>query len=162
MFGYFLFLSRKVIVHYYTFVTCYLKDTSIKKNTMYNKDICKDANDEACVKARLAIQDALDMVGGKWKLILISILTDGKRRFRELSREAGISPRVLSKELQDLQMNGLVTRKVIDSKPVSVEYALTPYCETLSEVIDALHRWGTQHREKVIQGKVYQDTEQMV
>lgn len=117
---------------------------------MHTISTCKKSEDETCVKARLAIQDTLDMVGGKWKLILISILTDGKRRFRELSREAGISPRILSKELQELEMNGLVTRTVCDTKPVSVEYALTPYSETLSEVVVALHKWGVQHRKKII------------
>lgn len=138
----------------YTFVTCYTKDTGYKKNTMHTRSTCEKATDESCIKARLAIQDTLDMVGGKWKLVLISILTDGKRRFRELSREAGISPRILSKELQELEMNGLVTRTVCDTKPVSVEYALTPYSETLSEVIGALHRWGVQHRKKIIENKI--------
>jgi DNA-binding HxlR family transcriptional regulator len=90
-------------------------------------------------------------VGGKWKLILISILRDGKMRFRELSREAGISPRILSKELQELEMNGLVSRTVCNTKPVTVEYALTPYSETLSELIIAMHQWGKQHRKKIIE-----------
>jgi DNA-binding HxlR family transcriptional regulator len=104
---------------------------------------------EACSKARLAIRDTLDVVGGKWKLILISILRDGKRKFRELAREADISPRILSKELQELEINGLVYRKVCDTRPVTVEYSLTPYSETLSEVILAMHKWGSQHRIKV-------------
>ncbi len=129
---------------------------------MHTRDTCDKATDEACIKARLAIQDTLDMVGGKWKLILISILRDGKKRFRELTREAGISPRILSKELQELEMNGLVTRTVCDTKPVSVEYALTPYSESLSDVIDALHKWGVQHREKVIQGNIHESTVQTV
>jgi DNA-binding HxlR family transcriptional regulator len=106
---------------------------------------------KSCNEARLAIQDTLDMVGGKWKLVLLSILRGGKRRFRELSREAGITPRILSKELQELEMNGLVNRTVCDTKPVTVEYALTPYSETLSEVLDAMHRWGQQHRKRIIE-----------
>ncbi|MCU7551815.1 helix-turn-helix transcriptional regulator [Chitinophagaceae bacterium LB-8] len=118
---------------------------------MAKKHTCITGLEDECVKARLTIQDTLDVVGGKWKLILISILRDGKLRFRELAREAEISPRILSKELQELEMNGLVSRTVCNTKPVTVEYALTPYSETLSEVIIAMHNWGKQHREKVIE-----------
>lgn len=106
--------------------------------------------DEACKKSMLAVRDTLDIVGGKWKLVLLAILMHGKRRFRELSREAGITPRILSKELQELEMNGLVTRTVCDTKPITVEYSLTPYSETLNEVLDAMYRWGQEHRKKII------------
>nr|WP_281257941.1 winged helix-turn-helix transcriptional regulator [Spirosoma oryzae] len=68
-------------------------------------------------------------------------MREGKRRFPELAREADISPRILSKELQELEMNGLVTRTVCNSKPVTGEYALTPYSEPLDEVIIAMHRY---------------------
>ncbi len=105
---------------------------------------------ETCKKAKLAIQDTLDVVGGKWKLVLLMILMDGKKRFRELSREAGITPRILSKELQELEMNGLVSRTVCDTKPITVEYAVTPYSETLKEALNALESWGKQHRRKII------------
>lgn len=108
--------------------------------------------DERCKKARLAIQDTLDVVGGKWKLVLISILGDGKMRFKELARAANISPRILSKELKELEMNGLVNRKVCDTRPVTVEYSLTPYSETLNEVVSAMHNWGLAHRNKIIMG----------
>ncbi|MDF2431260.1 MAG: hypothetical protein JWP44_891 [Mucilaginibacter sp.] len=104
----------------------------------------------ACSKAHMAMQDTLMVVGGKWKLVLLSILmTGGKKRFRELSREAGISPRILSKELQELEMNELVSRTVCHTRPVTVEYAITPYCETLLEVITAMNKWGRQHREHI-------------
>jgi DNA-binding HxlR family transcriptional regulator len=118
---------------------------------MIKEHVCITGDNDKCSKARMTIQDTLDVVGGKWKLILISILRDGKRRFRELSREAEISPRILSKELQELEMNGLVTRTVCDTRPVTVEYALTPYSDTLSEVIIAMHKWGKQHRERIIE-----------
>jgi len=107
---------------------------------------------ESCAKAKLAITDTLDVVGGKWKLVLITILRSGKKKFNELSREAGISPRILSKELHELEMNGLVSRKVCDTKPVTVEYSLTPYCETLEEVLIAMEQWGQRHRQKIISG----------
>lgn len=106
--------------------------------------------EEACKKSRLAVRDTLDVVGGKWKLVLLTILMHGKRRFRELSREAGISPRILSKELHELEMNGLVSRTVLDTKPISVEYALTPYSESLKEVLGALERWGQEHRKRML------------
>lgn len=104
---------------------------------------------EACQKSMLAIRDTLDIVGGKWKLILIRSLIHGKKRFRELSRETGISPRILSKELQELELNGLITRTVMNTKPVTVEYALTPYSKTLKDVIQAMENWGVKHRKKI-------------
>lgn len=106
---------------------------------------------EACLKKRMAIQDTLDLVGGKWKLVLLAVLRGGKRRFKELSRQIDISPRILSKELHELEMNGLVSRTVCDTKPVTVEYALTPYSETLSEVLTSLQKWGEQHRKKIME-----------
>ncbi len=107
---------------------------------------------ESCSKAKMAIRDTLDVVGGKWKLVLISVLRSGKKGFNELSREAGISPRILSKELQELEVNGLVSRKVCDTKPVTVQYELTLYSGTLSEVLLAMEKWGYRHRNKIVQG----------
>src|SRR5690606_22339980 len=117
-------------------------DTDYKKNTMHTEETCK--------RAKLAIQDTLDVVGGKWKLVLLSILRQGKRRFRELSREAGITPRILSKELHEMEMNGLVTRTVCDTRPITVEYALTPYSETLDQVLGAMEAWGQNHRKRIM------------
>ena len=105
---------------------------------------------ESCSKAKLAIRDTLDVVGGKWKLVLITVLQSGKKGFNELSRDAGISPRILSKELQELEMNGLVSRKVCDTKPITVQYELTPYSETLTDVLTSMEKWGYQHRNKII------------
>jgi len=109
-----------------------------------------DHSTAACQRSMLAVRDTLDIVGGKWKLVILIILRTGKRRFKELSREAGISPRILSKELQEMEMNGLITRTVKDTKPITVEYALTPYSKTLKEVLDAMDKWGKQHRKKII------------
>ncbi|HLN95106.1 MAG TPA: helix-turn-helix domain-containing protein [Flavobacterium sp.] len=108
---------------------------------------------ETCAKAKLAIRDTLDMVGGKWKLVLISVLRSGKKGFNELSREAGISPRILSKELQELEINGLVSREVRHTKPITVQYELTDYCQTLNEVLTAMEKWGYEHRLKMVSGR---------
>src|SRR5690554_6663444 len=107
---------------------------------------------ESCSKAKMAIRDTLDVVGGKWKLVLISDLRSGKKGFNELSREAGISPRILSKELQELEMNGLVSRKVCDTKPITVQYELTEYSHSLNDVLVAMEKWGYEHRKRIVQG----------
>ena len=100
-----------------------------------------------------AIQDALDFLGGKWKLpILQALTTGGKQRFRELERSVtGITPKMLSKELQDLEMNRLIKRMVLDTKPVSVEYEITEYSASLFPVLNALSDWGLQHRALIMQ-----------
>jgi DNA-binding HxlR family transcriptional regulator len=111
----------------------------------------KNKHDVACDNVHSAIQDTLYVVNGKWKLLILSILVNhGTKRFGELSRESGISPRILSKELQELEMNQLVNRKVCNTKPVTVEYSSTEYAGTLKEVIDAMIRWGKNHRKKII------------
>jgi len=110
----------------------------------------KENSDIACENVHSAIQDTLYVVNGKWKLVILSILVNnGTKRFGELSRESGISPRILSKELHELEMNQLVSRTACDTKPVTVEYSSTAYAETLKEVIDAMIRWGHNHRKKI-------------
>jgi DNA-binding HxlR family transcriptional regulator len=95
----------------------------------------------------LAINDTLNVLVGKWKLPIIGSLLFGKKRFREMEREiARITPRMLSKELKDLEMNGIVKRTVHDTIPVTVEYELTPSGKTLSNVLDSMIDWGMQHR----------------
>ncbi|GAA4326673.1 hypothetical protein GCM10023149_29620 [Mucilaginibacter gynuensis] len=70
-----------------------------------------------------------------------------KQKFNELGREADISPRILSKELQEMEMDGLVNREVCDTKPVTVQYSLTEYADTLNEVLFAMEKWGYSHRQ---------------
>lgn len=102
-------------------------------------------------KARLgSIADALYVIGGKWKLRIIVGLRDGTKRFNELQRLIdGISAKVLSAELKELEMNGFIKRNVIVGTPVVVEYELTKYADTLSGVLDKLSEWGAMHRENV-------------
>ncbi len=98
-----------------------------------------------------AVRDTLDMVSGKWKVLLIACLATGKKRYLELQRVVeGIGTKMLSRELQELELNGLITRTVMDSRPMTVEYELTAYGKTLKPIIDEMAAWGKQHREKVI------------
>src|SRR6476660_3437852 len=102
-------------------------------------------------KARLnAMADALHVIGGKWKLRIIVALKDGNKRFNEMQRLIdGISAKVLSTELKDLELNGFIRRNVFTSTPVVVEYELTKYADTLGDVLHSLSIWGAMHREEV-------------
>lgn len=110
-----------------------------------------DRPSEVQCKATLnAVADALYVIGGKWKLRIIVALKDGNKRFNEMQRLIeGISAKVLSTELKDLELNGFVRRNVFTSSPVIVKYELTQYADTLEEVLHALSEWGSMHREKV-------------
>jgi len=104
-----------------------------------------------CTGRLNALEDALYVIGGKWKLKVIIALREGDvKRFNELQRRInGISAKMLSSELKDLEMNGFVSRKVIDQTPVVVEYELTEYSASLSLVLHELVEWGKMHREKI-------------
>ena len=107
-------------------------------------------NPKECPKHLRAVRDALDVLNGKWKLPIIIALSFGNYRFSELHKQTGITPKMLTKELKDLEMHELVKRTVFDSKPVRVEYSLTRYAATLHNLIDALAEWGEQHRARVM------------
>jgi DNA-binding HxlR family transcriptional regulator len=99
----------------------------------------------------LAINDTLNVINGKWKLPIIGSLLYGKKRFKELEREiARITPRMLSKELRDLEVNGIVKRTVMNTIPVTVEYELTPSGRSLQTVMEVMVQWGLEHRKNVI------------
>ena len=102
----------------------------------------------------LAVNDTMNVLNGKWKLPIIGSLLYGKKRFKELEREIPkITPRMLSKELKDLEVNGILTRTVYDTIPVTVEYELTKSGNSLNTVLDAMIAWGLQHRKMVIGNK---------
>jgi DNA-binding HxlR family transcriptional regulator len=96
------------------------------------------------------VRDVLDIINGKWKLPILIALSFGNKRFTDLERDVeGITPRMLSKELRDLEINQLVKRTVHDSFPVVIEYSLTEYGKSLDAVIEAMRDWGKKHRKKL-------------
>jgi DNA-binding HxlR family transcriptional regulator len=105
-----------------------------------------------CLQKFKAINDVKDILSGKWKVMIIgSLAVFGERRYMELQRIIeGIGTKMLSKELQELEINGLVNRTVMDTKPVTVKYELTAYGHTLKPIIDEMASWGRQHRHKII------------
>ena len=103
-----------------------------------------------CLNMIRPVKDALEVLNGKWKLPIIIALSFGNKRFSEMAREIpGITDRMLSKELRDLEMNELVKRTVHDTVPVVVEYSLTEYGDSLDSVINELRNWGVQHRKRI-------------
>lgn len=101
----------------------------------------------------LAINDTLNVISGKWKLPIIGSLVYGKKRFRDLEKDIEkITPRMLSKELKELEINGIITRTVYDATPVVVEYELTKSGQLLNHVIEPMIQWGLMHR-KATMGK---------
>jgi DNA-binding HxlR family transcriptional regulator len=98
----------------------------------------------------LAVNDTLNVVNGKWKLPIMGSLLYGKKRFKEMEREIPkITPRMLSKELKDLEANGIIKRTVYDTTPVTVEYELTESGNSFKMVLDVMVEWGLQHRDRM-------------
>ncbi|GAA0558691.1 winged helix-turn-helix transcriptional regulator [Chitinophaga japonensis] len=107
---------------------------------------------ENCLKRIAAVRDALYAVSGKWKLPIVVALSEGPLRFKELQRALeDVTPRVLSKELKELELNGFIERREYDTSPATVTYALTPYSDTLKQVTKSLGDWGLQHREYLME-----------
>lgn len=116
---------------------------------MATKTAIKHSKGE-CKEILRPVRDALDILNGKWKLPIIIALTFGEKRFTEIAREVeGITDRMLSRELRDLELNGLIVRRVEESYPVRVSYSLTAYSKSLDEVIESLRKWGIKHRLKL-------------
>lgn len=102
----------------------------------------------------LAVNDTMNVLSGKWKIPIIAVLLYGKKRFNELERSIPkINPRMLSKELRDLEANGIVKRTVHDTVPVTVEYELTPPGYCFQKVLDVMLEWGLEHRKNFFEKK---------
>lgn len=105
-----------------------------------------------CLKNIRGIKDTQDLLSGKWKTAIIGALYfNDKFRFMDLGRHLeGIAPKVLSKELKDLEMNQLVKRTVKDTMPITVEYELTSQGKSLNKVIEAMGEWGIEYRKALM------------
>lgn len=90
-----------------------------------------------------AVAKTLKVIGSKWTMLLLHNLFEGKKRFGELQRALpGISPKTLSQRLQELEQEGIITKKVYAEIPLHVEYNLTEKGESLSGVFKSLEKWG--------------------
>ncbi|MFC9506893.1 winged helix-turn-helix transcriptional regulator [Streptomyces sp. NPDC057002] len=89
------------------------------------------------------IDAAMDMIGGKWKVLILWALHERPCRFGELRRELpGVTEKVLASHLREMEADGLVHREAYDEVPPRVEYSLTPRGVTLNEALEPLGAWG--------------------
>lgn len=94
---------------------------------------------------------AMEVVGGKWKLVILEHLTTGVRRFSELQRAVPtVTARMLTRQLRELEADKLVRRTVYPEVPPRVEYSLTTVGRSLEPLVDALRAWGEEYRDQHI------------
>lgn len=97
---------------------------------------------------KCAVETALELIDGKWKGVILFHLMGGMLRFNEIRRRApGATQRVLTKQLRELEADGLILRTVYAEVPPRVEYRLSPLGESLAPIIEALKAWGTAYQE---------------
>lgn len=115
-----------------------------------NKGIKTEAT---CEQERLAIADTFEVLGGKWRLRIMRYLNgreDENNTFKKMEREIeNISAKMLTKELQELELNGLVDRTPLDTRPITVKYTITEYGKSVLPLAENIAQWGLDHRAKI-------------
>ncbi|MGD1318556.1 winged helix-turn-helix transcriptional regulator [Chryseobacterium sp. 2R14A] len=103
-----------------------------------------------CLNTVKPVKDALEVINGKWKLAIIISVGVGNERFTDIQDSIeGITPKVLAKELKDLEQHKLIKRIIIDDYPVKIIYRSEPYADTLTPIIYALKEWGINHKKMI-------------
>ncbi|MBW8847531.1 MAG: helix-turn-helix transcriptional regulator [Burkholderiales bacterium] len=111
---------------------------------------CLDEEAGAPAWRNCAVSTTLEVIGGRWKSVIVFHLLTGMRRFNELQRLlGGITQRVLTMQLRELEADGIVERTVYAEVPPRVEYRLTPFGQSLKPVLLSLRDWGERHRAEV-------------
>ena len=101
-----------------------------------------------------SLQDTLYFIGGKWRIPIINSICNGNKRFKEIERSIpGITTRMLSKELKDMEINKLLKRTVYPDIPVLIEYEPTEHCRSFGNVIAEMIKWGRSHKDIVMERK---------
>ena len=97
------------------------------------------------------ISTALQLISGRWKTVIIFCLLSGTRRFSEVKRFVpGITQRVLTRQLRELEADGLVARHVHAEVPPRVEYSITAFGRSLEPVLESMCDWGKKHKQRVL------------
>ena len=92
------------------------------------------------------IQQTIALIGDKWKILVLCTLMEGTKRFGELQRAMdGITPKVLTRQLRDLERDGLIAREIFPQVPPRVDYSLTPLGRSLMPILHQLHQWAVEN-----------------
>ncbi|BAZ04508.1 winged helix-turn-helix transcriptional regulator [Calothrix sp. NIES-3974] len=92
------------------------------------------------------VETTLKVIGGRWKVLIIRELLSEVKRFGQLQRAlSGITQKMLTQQLRELEEDGIIFRQVYPQIPPKVEYSLTPKGETLKPILHAMHEWGAKH-----------------
>ncbi len=96
------------------------------------------------------VETTLTLIGNKWKVLILRDLLPGTKRFGELKKSiGGVSQKVLTAQLRDMEDNGLVHRKVYAEVPPKVEYSLTDLGHSLKPILNALQNWGEEYKASI-------------
>ena len=96
------------------------------------------------------VATTVQLIGSKWKLLILRNLLQRSWRFNELRRDLeGISQKVLTDSLRAMEEDGIITRTVFPEVPPRVEYALSPLGESMRPILDAMEQWGTEYKKKL-------------
>ena len=92
------------------------------------------------------VEAALEVIGGKWKPLILWALKDNVMRFGELQKELpGVNTKMLTKQLRELEEDGVISRKIFPEVPPRVEYTITDFGRTLIPILEALCTWGAEY-----------------
>src|SRR5687768_537517 len=103
-----------------------------------------------CLDTVKPVRDAIDVINGKWKLPIIISIGVGNERFTDIQESIpGITPKVLAKELKELELHKLIKRIITNDYTVKIAYKKEPYAYTLNSIIYSFNDWGLNHRKKL-------------
>lgn len=97
-------------------------------------------------RASCPVERTLEVIGGRWKVLILRELFPGVRRFGQLHRALhGITQKMLTQQLREMEEDGIIHREIYLQVPPKVEYSLTPLGESLKPILDSMHEWGIRH-----------------
>ena len=138
-------------IYYLLYSTICLDSAIVWDSIGYIMIQTKKTDQSECIKCIRSVSDALEVLNGRWKLPILVALKYNNKRFKQISKDIeGITDKMLSKELKELEINQLVKRTVLDTQPITVQYELTEHGNTLQTIITNLTDWGILHRKKIV------------